>query len=42
MFQTRKDFFISRLDQFAETGNELLQILDAIKTGAIQCHIEEN
>ena len=40
---TRKEFFIQVLDQYATNGNELLQLLDAIETGAIQCHIiEEN
>jgi hypothetical protein len=42
MHETPKDYFISCLDQFATTGNELLDILDAIETGAIQCHIEED
>ena len=42
MTQTRKEFFIQVLDQYANTGNELLQLLDAIETGAIQCHIEED
>ena len=42
MHETSKDYFISCLDRFANTGNELLDILDAIETGAIQCHIEED
>ena len=41
MITTRKDFFIQVLDQFAETGNELLQILDDIESGEVQCFIAE-
>lgn len=42
MIQTRKNFFIAILDQFANTGDELLNILDAIESGAIQYHNEED
>ena len=41
MITTRKDFFIQVLDQFAETGNDLLQILDDIESGEVQCFIAE-
>ena len=36
---TRKQFFIQVLDQFATNGNELLQILDDIESGEVQCFI---
>jgi hypothetical protein len=39
--QTRKDFFIAVLDQFAQTGNELLQVLDDIQSGECECFIED-
>ena len=39
MITTRKEFFIQVLDQFAETGNDLLQILDDIESGEVQCFI---
>jgi hypothetical protein len=42
MHETSKDYFIFCLDQFANTGDELLNILDAIKVGAIQYHNEED
>ena len=41
MITTRKDFFIQVLDQFATNGNELLQILDDIESGEVQCFIAE-
>lgn len=41
MIQTRKDFFIQVLDQFATNGNELLQILDDIESGEIECFLED-
>lgn len=41
MIQTRKDFFIAVLDQFAETGNELLQLLDDIESGEVECFLED-
>ena len=41
MITTRKEFFIQVLDQFAETGNDLLQILDDIESGEVQCFIAE-
>ena len=39
MITTRKEFFIQVLDQFATNGNELLQILDDIKSGEVECFI---
>jgi len=39
--QTRKDFFIAVLDQFATNGNELLQVLDDIVSGECECFIED-
>ena len=39
MITNRKEFFIQYLDQFAETGNDLLQILDDIESGEVQCFI---
>ncbi len=41
MIQTRKDFFIQVLDQFATNGNELLQILDDIESGECECFLED-
>lgn len=41
MITTRKEFFIAVLDQFANTGNELLQILDDIESGEVQCFLED-
>ena len=41
MIQTRKDFFIQVLDQFATNGNELLQILDDIESGEVECFLED-
>lgn len=41
MIQTRKDFFIAVLDQFATNGNELLQILDDIESGECECYLED-
>jgi len=41
MIQTRKDFFIAVLDQFATNGNELLQILDDIVSGECECYLED-
>ena len=41
MIQTRKDFFIAVLDQFATNGNELLQVLDDIVSGECECFIED-
>ena len=38
---TRKEFFIQVLDQFATNGNELLQILDDIESGEVECFIED-
>ena len=38
---TRKQFFIQVLDQFATNGNELLQILDDIESGEVQCFLED-
>jgi len=38
---TRKQFFIQVLDQFSTTGNDLLQLLDDIESGEIECYIEE-
>ena len=38
---TRKQFFIQVLDQFATNGNELLQILDDIESGEVECFIED-
>ena len=39
--QTRKDFFIAVLDQFAHTGNQLIEVLDAIESGECECFIED-
>ena len=39
MITTRKEFFMQVLDQFAETGNDLLQILDDIESGEVECFI---
>ena len=41
MIQTRKDFFIAVLDQFATNGDELLQILDDIESGEVECFLED-
>ena len=41
MIQTRKDFFIQVLDQFATNGNELLQVLDDIESGEVECFLED-
>ena len=41
MIQTRKDFFIAILDQFATNGNELLQVLDDIESGEVECFLED-
>jgi hypothetical protein len=41
MIQTRKDFFISCLDQFANNGDELLQVLDDIVNGEVECFLED-
>lgn len=41
MIQTRKDFFIAILDQFATNGNELLQLLDDIESGEVECFLED-
>ena len=41
MIQTRKDFFIQVLDQFATTGNELLEVLDDIANGEVECFLED-
>lgn len=41
MITTRKEFFIQVLDQFANTGNELLQILDDIESGEVECFLED-
>ena len=41
MITTRKDFFIQVLDQFATNGNELLQILDDIESGEVECFLED-
>jgi hypothetical protein len=38
---TRKEFFIQLLDQFANTGNELLQVLDDIESGEVECYLED-
>ena len=38
---TRKDFFIQVLDQFTTNGNELLEVLDDIESGEVECFIEE-
>jgi hypothetical protein len=32
---SKKQFYVSILDQFANTGDELLALLDAIETGAV-------
>jgi hypothetical protein len=39
--QTRKDFFIAVLDQFAHTGNQLIEVLDDIESGECECFIED-
>ncbi len=41
MITTRKEFFIAVLDQFATNGNELLQILDDIESGEVECYLED-
>mgnify|MGYP006920579297 CR=1 FL=1 len=41
MITTRKEFFIAVLDQFATNGNELLQILDDIESGEVECFLED-
>jgi hypothetical protein len=41
MIQTRKDFFIAILDQLATNGNELLQVLDDIESGEVECFLED-
>lgn len=41
MITTRKEFFIQVLDQFATNGNELLQILDDIESGEVECFLED-
>lgn len=33
---SKKQFYVSVLDQFANTGDELLALLDAIETGAVE------
>ena len=38
---TRKQFFIQVLDQFATNGDELLQILDDIESGEVECFLED-
>lgn len=38
---TRKEFFIQVLDQYTTNGNELLDILDAIESGAVTCFSED-
>ena len=40
MITNRKEFFIQVLDQFAETGNDLLQILDDIESGECECFLD--
>ena len=42
MHETRKDFYVTILEQFTQNGNDLLNVLDAIETGAIQCFVEED